>query len=145
MKNCYDAISDDGKVIVLEALLPIIPENGYASKSTSQLDVLMMTQNPGGKERSRQEFEDLATRVGFSGIRYECCVRNFWVMEFFKWRVLLLLYESQVVVLLVCYTTIIIFHCVFFFNNHSMCCICWKIKYVQIIYAQCYENLTQKE
>ena len=84
MKNCYDAIPNDGKVIVLEAHIPIVPENGYASKSTAQLDVLMMTQNPGGKERTKQEFIDLATRVGFRGIRYECCVCNFWVMEFFK-------------------------------------------------------------
>ncbi|KEH20122.1 caffeic acid O-methyltransferase [Medicago truncatula] len=84
LKNCYDAIPNDGKVIVLEAHIPIVPENIYASKSTSQLDVLMMTQNPGGKERTKKEFIDLATRVGFRGIRCECCVRNFWVMEFFK-------------------------------------------------------------
>jgi len=68
----------------LEAFLPIIPDNGYASRSTSQLDVLMMTQYSGGKERTKQEFMDLATIVGFSGIRYECRVCNFWVMEFFK-------------------------------------------------------------
>ncbi|CAK8561798.1 unnamed protein product [Lathyrus sativus] len=84
LKNCYDAIPDDGKVIVLETLLSITPENGYASRYTSQFDVLMMTQHLGGKERTKEEFEDLATRAGFSGIRYECCVRNFWVMEFFK-------------------------------------------------------------
>ncbi|XP_039684522.1 caffeic acid 3-O-methyltransferase [Medicago truncatula] len=84
LKNCYDAIPNDGKVIVLEAFIPIIPDNDYASRSTSQLDVLMMTMNPGGKERTKQEFMDLATKVGFSGIRYECCVCNFWVMEFFK-------------------------------------------------------------
>ncbi|PNX97772.1 caffeic acid 3-O-methyltransferase-like protein [Trifolium pratense] len=84
LKNCYDAIPNDGKVIVLEALIPIVPENSHVAKSISQLDVLMMTQNPGGKERSKQEFIDLATKVGFSGIRFECFVRNFWVMEFFK-------------------------------------------------------------
>ncbi|XP_004509701.1 cathecol O-methyltransferase 1-like isoform X1 [Cicer arietinum] len=84
LKNCYDAIPDDGKVIVLESLLPIIPDNSNATKTISQLDVLMMTQNPGGKERTKQEFVDLATKAGFSGIKYDCCVRNFWVMEFFK-------------------------------------------------------------
>jgi len=84
LKNCYDAIPNDGKVIVLEALIPTVHENGYASKSTSQLDVLMMTQTPGGKERSAQEFLDLVTRAGFRGIKYECCVCNKWVMEFFK-------------------------------------------------------------
>jgi caffeic acid 3-O-methyltransferase len=44
----------------------------------------MMTQSPGGKERTKQEFIDLATRVGFSGIRFECFVCNISVMEFFK-------------------------------------------------------------
>jgi caffeic acid 3-O-methyltransferase / acetylserotonin O-methyltransferase len=84
LKNCYDAIPDDGKMVVLEAHISIVPANDYASKSTSQLDVLMMTQNPGGKERTKQEFLDLATRVGFRGVKYECCVCNLWVMEFFK-------------------------------------------------------------
>ncbi|PQQ10868.1 caffeic acid 3-O-methyltransferase [Prunus yedoensis var. nudiflora] len=61
-----------------------MPDTSTAVKSTSQLDVIMMTQNPGGKERSEQEFMALATGAGFSGIRYECFVCNFWVMEFFK-------------------------------------------------------------
>ncbi|KAK7285721.1 hypothetical protein RJT34_20500 [Clitoria ternatea] len=84
LKNCYEAVPDDGKVIVVEAVLPIIPENNATWMAISQLDVLMMTQNPGGKERSEQEFLELATAAGFSGIRYECYVRTFWVMEFFK-------------------------------------------------------------
>ncbi|XP_068483098.1 cathecol O-methyltransferase 1-like [Phaseolus vulgaris] len=84
LKNCYDAIPDDGKVIVVEAILPKIPENNNAYKAISQMDVLMMTQNPGGKERSEEEFMKLAREAGFSGIKYECHVNNFWVMEFFK-------------------------------------------------------------
>ncbi|XP_004306609.1 PREDICTED: caffeic acid 3-O-methyltransferase-like [Fragaria vesca subsp. vesca] len=84
LKNCYNAIPDNGKVIVVEALLPVVPETSTAVKSTSQIDVLMMTQNPGGKERTEQEFIALATGAGFRGIRYECFVCNFWVMEFFK-------------------------------------------------------------
>ncbi|RDX64895.1 hypothetical protein CR513_56490, partial [Mucuna pruriens] len=84
LKNCCNAIPDDGKVIIVEAVLPIIPETNAAWKAISQLDVLMMTQNPGGKERTEQEFTDLATAAGFRGIRYECYVRTFWVMEFFK-------------------------------------------------------------
>ncbi|XP_021822616.1 caffeic acid 3-O-methyltransferase-like [Prunus avium] len=84
LKNCYKAVPDNGKVIVVEALLPAMPDTSTAVKSTSQLDVIMMTQNPGGKERSEQEFMALATGAGFSGIRYECFVCNFWVMEFFK-------------------------------------------------------------
>ncbi|KAL9314948.1 hypothetical protein ACSQ67_020400 [Phaseolus vulgaris] len=84
LKNCYDAIPDDGKVIVVEAILPQIPENNDVYKTVAQMDVAMMTQNPGGKERSEEEFMKLARAAGFSGIRYECRVNIFWVMEFFK-------------------------------------------------------------
>ncbi|WJX71774.1 hypothetical protein P8452_55730 [Trifolium repens] len=84
MKNCYDAIPDYGKVIVLEALLPIMPKNEAAWKSISQMDIVMMNLFPQGKERTEQEFMDLATKAGFRGIKYECCTYNFWVMEFFK-------------------------------------------------------------
>ncbi|XP_015882844.3 cathecol O-methyltransferase 1 [Ziziphus jujuba] len=84
LKNCYKAIPDNGKVIVVEALLPVVAETSSAVKTTSQIDVLMMTQNPGGKERSQQEFLALANAAGFNGIRFECSVCNFWVMEFFK-------------------------------------------------------------
>ncbi|KAM5573076.1 hypothetical protein ABKV19_012888 [Rosa sericea] len=84
LKNCYSAIPDNGKVIVVEELLPVVPETSTAVKCTSQMDVLMMTHCQGGKERSEQEFIALAIAAGFRGIRYECFVCNFWVMEFFK-------------------------------------------------------------
>ncbi|CAL9007596.1 unnamed protein product [Prunus brigantina] len=84
LKNCYKAIPDNGKVIVVEELLPAMPDTSTAVKCTSQLDVIMMTQIQGAKERSEQEFMALATGAGFSGIRYECFVCNLWVMEFFK-------------------------------------------------------------
>ncbi|KAK4572395.1 hypothetical protein RGQ29_030722 [Quercus rubra] len=84
LKNCYNAIPNDGKVIVVEAILPTVPENSSSMKSTTHLDLIMMTQNPGGKERTQQEFMALATRTGFSGIRFGCCVSDIWVMEFFK-------------------------------------------------------------
>ncbi|KAG6730352.1 hypothetical protein I3842_01G075200 [Carya illinoinensis] len=84
LKNCYTAIPNDGKVIVVEAVLPMTPEVSTCMKCNSQCDVLMMTQNPGGKERTQQEFEALAIKAGFKGIIYECFVSGFWVMEFFK-------------------------------------------------------------
>ena len=68
LKNYYDAIPDNGKVIVVEAVLPIMPNNSSTVKTTCQGDILMMTQNPGGRERSEQEIMDLAIRSGFSGL-----------------------------------------------------------------------------
>ncbi|TYH02439.1 hypothetical protein ES288_A09G140600v1 [Gossypium darwinii] len=84
LKNCYNAIPKDGKVIVVEAVVPVVPEANAYLRSITQLDVLMMAQNPGGKERTKSEFEALATKAGFSGVRYECFACNYWIMEFFK-------------------------------------------------------------
>ncbi|KAJ4850248.1 hypothetical protein Tsubulata_018313 [Turnera subulata] len=85
LKNCYQAIPDDGKVVIVEAVCPVGEEiTSTAAKTTFLRDVLMMTQNPGGKERTEHEFRALATGAGFHGIRFVCFVSNLWVMEFFK-------------------------------------------------------------
>ncbi|KAG6667209.1 caffeic acid 3-O-methyltransferase-like [Carya illinoinensis] len=84
LKNCYTAVPNDGKVIIVEAFLPMMPELSTCMKRNTQVDVLMMAQHPGGKERTRQEFEALATKAGFKGVRYECLVYSFQVMAFFK-------------------------------------------------------------
>ncbi|XP_027337353.1 caffeic acid 3-O-methyltransferase-like [Abrus precatorius] len=84
LKNCYNALPDDGKVIVVEQVLPSTPETSTLVKTTCQTDVLMMTQNPGGKERNGQEFMELAKRSGFKGIRFAASAYDLRVMEFFK-------------------------------------------------------------
>ena len=68
----------------MESVLPITAKTSPAAKAISQLDVMMMTQNLGGKERTEDEFMALATAAGFRGIKFETFVCNFWVMEFFK-------------------------------------------------------------
>ncbi|KAL2893445.1 Caffeic acid 3-O-methyltransferase [Bienertia sinuspersici] len=84
LKNCYKALPEDGKIIVVEAIVNDEPETTTFARAISQVDLLMMTQNPGGKERSKREFEALAKGSGFSGINFTCCVQGFWVMEFYK-------------------------------------------------------------
>ncbi|XP_059634461.1 caffeic acid 3-O-methyltransferase-like [Cornus florida] len=84
LKNCYKAVPDNGKVIVVEGILPVLPDTSSAVISMCELDVVMMTVNPGGKERTQQEFLTLATGAGFAGIRMDCFTCNFWVMEFYK-------------------------------------------------------------
>ncbi|KAF3669282.1 Caffeic acid 3-O-methyltransferase [Capsicum annuum] len=84
LKNCYKALPDNGKVIVVEANLPVQPDTDTTVVGVSQCDLIMMAQNPGGKERSEQEFRALATEAGFKGVNLICCVCNFWVMEFHK-------------------------------------------------------------
>ena len=84
LKICYNAIPNDGKVIVVEAVIPTMPNISTSMKSTYQLDMLMMTQYAKGKERTQEEFVALATMAGFSGIKFEFSVCDMWVMEFFK-------------------------------------------------------------
>ncbi|XP_038695131.1 caffeic acid 3-O-methyltransferase 1-like [Tripterygium wilfordii] len=84
LKNCYNAIPDDGKVIIVDGIRTVMPEPGAAWRVTSENDVLMITQSPGGKERTQQEFMALATEAGFKGSKFECLACNSWVMEFFK-------------------------------------------------------------
>lgn len=65
-------------------MLPDVPETNSAVRANCHMDVLMMTKNPGGKERTKQELEALVTKAGFNGIRYECYVCNLWILELFK-------------------------------------------------------------
>lgn len=84
MKNCHKAIPNDGKVIVVDSILPVFPESTIVAKTGFQADLLMMAQNPGGKERTKDEFMKLALESGFSGIKFACYLSGFWVVEFFK-------------------------------------------------------------
>ncbi|KAL4376723.1 hypothetical protein GQ457_02G001610 [Hibiscus cannabinus] len=84
LKNCYKAIPENGKVIVAELVVPVMPEPTPAVQTTFLFDVQMMAQHPGGKERTKQEFEALAKEAGFSGVKFDCFVLHGWIMEFYK-------------------------------------------------------------
>ncbi|KAH7838663.1 hypothetical protein Vadar_029618 [Vaccinium darrowii] len=83
LKNCHKALPDNGKVIVAEGILPVIPDRSDATKYICRMDVFIMA-GLGGKERTQQEFMALAIGAGFSGIKFECYACNLWVMEFYK-------------------------------------------------------------
>ncbi|TYG41035.1 hypothetical protein ES288_D12G143200v1 [Gossypium darwinii] len=74
----------DEKFIVVDSVVPVMAESTPSAKATFLLDMLMMTQNPGGKERTKEEFVALATEAGFNSIKFECFVCDCWVMEFHK-------------------------------------------------------------
>ncbi|MED6198132.1 hypothetical protein PIB30_063051 [Stylosanthes scabra] len=84
LKNCHKAIPNDGKVIVMDMIIPIVPEPTASVKDSFRADDVMMAQTPGGFQRSKQDFMDLANGSGFNGIRFVCCVYSFWIMEFYK-------------------------------------------------------------
>jgi caffeic acid 3-O-methyltransferase len=84
LKNCWKALPNSGKLIIVESILPVVPENNVSSNIVCEQDLVMLAQNPGGKERTQKEFEELAVKSGFSGCEIICSAYNSWVMEFHK-------------------------------------------------------------
>ncbi|KAI3983981.1 hypothetical protein MKX01_035108 [Papaver californicum] len=84
LKNCYEALPDCGKVIVVEAHLPAEVDDSVTSKLLFEQDMNMLTQNPGGKERTFSEFEALAKQSGFASCETLCSAYYNYVMEFHK-------------------------------------------------------------
>ncbi|KAJ4768776.1 Caffeic acid-3-O-methyltransferase [Rhynchospora pubera] len=83
LKNCYDALPNDGKVIILEIILPANPEPTTRSKSTFIMDVLMMAYF-GGKERTKIEFENLVNEAGFTQVETQYFNGETWIIELRK-------------------------------------------------------------
>lgn len=82
LKNCYEALPDQGKVIVIEM---VIPEGAAdADKSLFQFHLFMLNMNVNGKERTGKEFDSLARQAGFSGAQVACHAYDFSVVEFYK-------------------------------------------------------------
>ncbi|KAJ4850431.1 hypothetical protein Tsubulata_020029 [Turnera subulata] len=84
LKNCHKALARGGKLIVMDAVVPVMPDSSIADRIIANIDVFMMAQDPGGKERTQQEFVALATGAGFSSVKFVCYVYSFGVMEFYK-------------------------------------------------------------
>ncbi|XP_031271407.1 caffeic acid 3-O-methyltransferase-like [Pistacia vera] len=84
LKNCCEALPNCGKVIIIELIVPEIPENNVSSNIASEIDLLMMVVHPGGRERTLKEYEALAVKSGFSRCDVICCVYNSCVLEFHK-------------------------------------------------------------
>ncbi|KAF8379895.1 hypothetical protein HHK36_027360 [Tetracentron sinense] len=84
LKNCYEALPANGKVIIVESIVPVAPETTTAASLVFHVDAIMLAHNPGGKERTEKEFEALAKGAGFSVFQVMCCAYNSWVMEFCK-------------------------------------------------------------
>lgn len=84
LKNCYEALPDNGKVIVVDMVVPETPETNVKAKSMLQNYLFITSMSPQGKERTEKEFETLGKEAGFSHIQVACFVCNFSVVEFIK-------------------------------------------------------------
>ncbi|RRT53128.1 hypothetical protein B296_00048242 [Ensete ventricosum] len=84
LKNCWEALPDKGKMIVVECVLPVVPEPTPRAQGVFHVDLIMLAHNPGGKERTEEEFHGLAKQAGFSGFKATYIFANAWVIEFTK-------------------------------------------------------------
>ncbi|WRX25288.1 O-methyltransferase domain - like 10 [Theobroma cacao] len=66
LKNCYNALPKFGKVVVVELIVPESPVTDVVTKNTLTLDICLFNVIPGAKERTKEEYEALARKAGFS-------------------------------------------------------------------------------
>ncbi|KAH6805017.1 O-methyltransferase 1 [Perilla frutescens var. frutescens] len=84
LKNCYDSLPENGKVIVAESILPEDPQSWSKALLAINGDVIMLNANLGGKERTEVEFQALAQQAGFKQLIKVCAASHIWIMEFHK-------------------------------------------------------------
>ncbi|PIN20989.1 Hydroxyindole-O-methyltransferase [Handroanthus impetiginosus] len=82
LKNCYEALPENGKVIIAEAILPEKPNSGLNYLAAAHANVILLT--PGGKERSEKQVEALAKKAGFKKLIKVCSAFSIWIVEFHK-------------------------------------------------------------
>lgn len=84
LSNCHKALSPNGKVVVVEFIMPEEPETTEQSQLVSCLDNLMFI-TAGGKERTQKQYENLCKLAGFSSFQVACHASSGpGVMEFYK-------------------------------------------------------------
>lgn len=83
LKNCHEALEDNGKLIVVDSIMPEESGSSLVDKYVSHYDNIMFTQHE-GKERTEKEFRELGEEAGFSDFRAVCCACAHWVMELTK-------------------------------------------------------------
>ncbi|GAB4844719.1 hypothetical protein Ancab_040100 [Ancistrocladus abbreviatus] len=84
LKNCYKVLPDNGKVIVIDAIKPEMPETNPLAKMVTLSDVMMTSWHPGGKERTLKELQYLANAAGFTTFKLVQRAYETWIMEFYK-------------------------------------------------------------
>ncbi|KAF9600109.1 hypothetical protein IFM89_003656 [Coptis chinensis] len=85
LKNCYEALPENGKVIIVDRIIPTVVETDSAAKGLFQFDLMMMVHHHGGKERTEEEFKAIAKKAGFASAEIALRPFKYWVvMELIK-------------------------------------------------------------
>ncbi|OMP11264.1 O-methyltransferase, family 2, partial [Corchorus capsularis] len=84
LKNCHEALTEKGKVIVLSYAMVEEPEASNGAKFVCHMD-LLMAMHGGAKQRTETQFKDLSMAAGFSKFQLHCRIFDaIGVMEFYK-------------------------------------------------------------
>ena len=84
LENCWKALLEDGKMVVVEGILPMAIGSDAAAKFIFSLDMFMFAHSTGGKERTKEEFEMLGRKVGFSDFKFMHCMTDHHIMKLIK-------------------------------------------------------------
>ncbi|EPS58611.1 hypothetical protein M569_16202, partial [Genlisea aurea] len=84
LRNCYEALDDDGKVIVVDSVMPDEPDGGVDFRCMAAMDVMMMTLCDGGLERTEMEFKAIFQYAGFKKFNHVCSFYNVSIVELYK-------------------------------------------------------------
>ncbi|XVE62541.1 hypothetical protein DITRI_Ditri06bG0125900 [Diplodiscus trichospermus] len=84
LKACYDSLPESGKVVIVESMVLDLPETDILTQTVLQRDLALFHILPGARERTKQEFENLAKAAGFTTLKLVSRAYNFWVMELHK-------------------------------------------------------------
>lgn len=86
LKNCYEALPENGKVIIAEFILSDNPRNSNSVGDVvvAMADVMMLAYSPSGKERTLHQYEELANEAGFTKLFKICSAYSIWIMELHK-------------------------------------------------------------
>ncbi|KAL1226120.1 Flavone 3'-O-methyltransferase 1 [Cardamine amara subsp. amara] len=84
LKNCHDAIPENGKVIVAECILSETIDSSLLTKQAFHVDCIMLAHSREGVERTEKAFEAMAKGSGFHGIKVVCNAFGIYIIEFLK-------------------------------------------------------------
>ncbi|KAM2879556.1 hypothetical protein FF1_015036 [Malus domestica] len=84
LQNCYEALLDNGKVIVVDMVIQEVHKTSLSAKSLSLFDMYRMNTNVSGNERIERELQSLAKAARFSEIRVACISFTFSVVKLLK-------------------------------------------------------------
>ncbi|KAG7600275.1 Plant methyltransferase dimerization [Arabidopsis suecica] len=84
LKKCKKALPETGRIVVIEMIMPQeVSETDLATKNTLCADLAMMSLTSGGKERTKEEFEDLAKKAGFKPPKIIYGAYSYWIIELY--------------------------------------------------------------